>query len=173
MLADQLEWSNLNLATALAPKVDDFSSAEIIERRIGAIDETSGHHSLDVECGGAGGCLSHRVSRMRSTMAVARNDGRRQSNFGPRCRRRTSLAAQAIGHSGVCGAGYRVAIGDRERRHIMVSIDHAPYENKNGTMRKTPTVERARAARRYDCRPQEMLLILKIESNRIRPVIRI
>jgi hypothetical protein len=44
MLADQLEWSNLNLATALAAKVDDLSSAEIIERRIGAIDEASGHH---------------------------------------------------------------------------------------------------------------------------------
>jgi hypothetical protein len=103
MLADQLEWSNLNLAAALAAKVDDLSPAKIVERRIRSVYETSGHHSPSVECGGSGSRLitSHRVSRKRSTMAVARNDGRCRSNFGARCRRKTSLAAHAIGHSGV------------------------------------------------------------------------
>jgi hypothetical protein len=80
MLADQLEWSNLNLAAALAAKVDDLSSAEIVERRIRSVDEASGHHSPSVERGESRGRLvvSHRLSLIRSTMAAARNDGRRR-----------------------------------------------------------------------------------------------
>jgi hypothetical protein len=62
--------------------------------------------------------ISHRASRIRSMIAVARNDGRRRSNFGPRRRRSTSFAAQAIGHSGDCGSG----IGSVSAM--------CPYENK-------------------------------------------
>jgi hypothetical protein len=39
MLADQLIWRNLDLATALAPQIDGFASAQVIEGRVGAIDE--------------------------------------------------------------------------------------------------------------------------------------
>ena len=42
--------------------------------------------------------MRHLVSRIRrSRIALARNRGRRRSNFGPKCRRSTSFAAQATG----------------------------------------------------------------------------
>jgi hypothetical protein len=123
MLADELVGRNLYLAAAFAPHVDDLAPTEIIKRRVCPVDEASAHHSPGVECGGSGGRLmmSHRASFIRSMIAVARNDGRRRSNFGPRCRRSTSLAAQAIGHSGDSGSG----------RGSVSGI--CPYENKTGT----------------------------------------
>jgi hypothetical protein len=123
MLADELVGRNLHFAAALAPHVDDLAPTEIIKRRVCPVDEASAHHSPGVEWGGSGGRLimSHRVSFIRSRIAAARNDGRRRSNFGPRCRRSTSLAAQAIGHSGDSGSG----------RGSVSGI--CPKENKQGT----------------------------------------
>jgi hypothetical protein len=111
MLADEPEGRNLDLAPTLAPHIDDFAPAKIVECGICPIDEAASHHSPGVECGGSGGRLtiSHRVSRIRSMIAAAIHRGRRRSNFGPRCRRSTSLAAQAI--FGTLGVGRRVGDG--------------------------------------------------------------
>jgi hypothetical protein len=86
MLADQLIRRNLDFTTTLAAHVDDFSSAEIIEGRIRAIDEAAAHHSPGVECGGSGGSLlmRHLVIRIRCRIALARNrDGCRSKRSAP------------------------------------------------------------------------------------------
>lgn len=84
-------------------------------------------HFPNVECGGSGGSLlmRHLLSRMRSRIALARKSGSRRSNFGPSCLRRTSLAAQAIDHSGVSGSG----------RSLSSAMPH--HENKTRTFQLT------------------------------------
>jgi hypothetical protein len=97
MLADQLEWRNLDLAPALAAEVDDLAPAEVVERWIGAIDEAPGHHSPGVECGEFGSSFTrrHLASRRAATTSSAMIAGRYLCR-GPRCKRSARLIAQGL-----------------------------------------------------------------------------
>ena len=75
--------------------------------------------------------MRHLVSRIRrSRIALARNRGRRRSNFGPKCRRSTSFAAQAPGQV------FQVRAWGRCRP--------CAYRERNETEGKRPAVASAR-----------------------------
>jgi hypothetical protein len=117
-LADQVVGRDLDLAPALAAHVDDFVMPEIVEGRIGPVDEAACHHSPGVECDGRGSPLLMRqlLGLRAATTSRAMFTGRYLCR-SPGCRR----GARSIIHSGVSGSGIRSGSGT-ERNSVRPEI---------------------------------------------------